>query len=376
MEEWKEYKVAEVIEDISMGPFGSNIKRDNYVDSGVPYLNGSNLSSYKLNEDSFYYVTEEKAKSLGRCVAKRGDIIVTHRGTIGQISYIPYNSRYEHYLTGNSQFRLTVNSKLIRPDFFVYYFHTKMGQHRLLANASQVGVPALARPTSTFKEVLVPVPKMEVQNKIMDILHSLDDKIEVNRRINDNLEKQAIAIFDHIFPYISRGDNKIGDIIVPKRGKGLLTKNAIEGNIPVVAGGIRPATYHNTANTEAPVLTIAASGANAGFINLWHIPVWCSDSSYIDSTMTPDVYFWYVMLKKRQKEIFDAQVGSAQPHIYPKHIAEMSLGKFLKADIEKYNETVKPMFELIGLHKEENIRLSNIRDILLPLLMSGKLEVK
>ena len=91
MEEWKEYKVAEVIEEISMGPFGSNIKRDNYVDSGVPYLNGSNLSSYKLNEDFFNYVTEEKAMSLGRCVAKRGDIIVTHRGTIGQISYIPFD---------------------------------------------------------------------------------------------------------------------------------------------------------------------------------------------------------------------------------------------------------------------------------------------
>ena len=195
MEEWKEYKVAEVIEDISMGSFGSNIKRDNYVDSGVPYLNGSNLNSYKLNEDSFNYVTKEKAESLGRCVAKRGDIIVTHRGTIGQISYIPNDSKYERYLTGNSQFRLTVKSKVIRPDFFVYYFHTRMGQYRLLANASQVGVPALARPTSTFKEVLVPVPKMEVQTAIMEILHSLDDKIEVNRRINDNLEQQAQALF-------------------------------------------------------------------------------------------------------------------------------------------------------------------------------------
>ena len=199
MEEWKEYKVADVIEDISMGPFGSNIKRDNYVDSGVPYLNGSNLSSYKLNENSFNYVTEEKANNLGRCVAKRGDIIVTHRGTIGQISYIPNDSIYERYLTGNSQFRLTVNRKVIRPDFFVYYFHTRMGQYRILANASQVGVPALARPTSTFKEVLVPVPKMEIQNKIMGILLSLDDKIAVNRRICENLEAQAQALFKHWF---------------------------------------------------------------------------------------------------------------------------------------------------------------------------------
>ena len=254
MEEWKEYKVAEVIEEISMGPFGSNIKRENYVDSGVPYLNGSNLSSYKLNEESFNYVTEEKAMSLGRCVAKRGDVIVTHRGTIGQISYIPDNSKYEQYLTGNSQFRLAVKKMVIRPDFFVYYFHTRTGQHRLLANASQVGVPALARPTSTFKEVLVPVPKMEVQNKIMDILSSLDDKIEVNRRINENLEQQAQALFKSWFvdfePFkdgefveselgmIPKGwrVGKLGELCQFKRGKGLLSKNAIPGNVPVVAG--------------------------------------------------------------------------------------------------------------------------------------------
>lgn len=375
MIEWKEYKVAEVIEEISMGPFGSNIKRDNYVDSGVPYLNGSNLSSYKLNEDSFNYVTEEKVNSLGRCVAKRGDVIVTHRGTIGQISYIPNDSKYERYLTGNSQFRLTVNNKLIRPDFFVYYFHTRMGQYRLLANASQVGVPALARPTSSFKEVFVPVPIMEIQNKIMDILHSLDDKIEVNRQINDNLEQQALALFDELFPNVASGDKMVGDMMIPKRGKDLLSKDAVEGDVPVVAGGIEPATYHNTANTTAPVLTIAASGANAGYVNLWHVPVWSSDSSYIDTTMTENVYFWYVLLKKRQKEIFDAQVGSAQPHIYPKHIAEMPIRKIESSEISKFVALVTPMFEMRGRNIDENSRLTAVRDSLLPKLMSGEIKV-
>lgn len=396
MEEWKEYKVAEVIEDISMGPFGSNIKRDNYVDSGVPYLNGSNLNSYKLNEDSFNYVTKEKAESLGRCVAKRGDIIVTHRGTIGQISYIPNDSKYERYLTGNSQFRLTVKSKVIRPDFFVYYFHTRMGQYRLLANASQVGVPALARPTSTFKEVLVPVPKMEVQAAIMEILHSLDDKIEVNRRINDNfyyaffevmliwlltslendnLEQQAMALFDMMFPAVASGKDIIGNVIIPKRGKGLLSKDAVEGTVPVVAGGLEPATYHNESNTVAPVVTISASGANAGFVNLWQIPVWSSDSSFIDASMTENVYFWYVMLKKRQKEIFDAQTGSAQPHISPKHIAEMPMGNFELSDVEKFTEIVTPMFETRGRNLKESERLASIRDTLLPKLMSGELKL-
>ena len=75
-----------------------------------------------------------------------------------------------------------------------------------------------------------------------------------------------------MFPTVVSGEDVIGDIITPKRGKGLLSKDAVEGNVPVVAGGLEPATYHNESNTIAPVVTISASGANAGYVNLWHIP--------------------------------------------------------------------------------------------------------
>lgn len=196
-----------------------------------------------------------------------------------------------------------------------------------------------------------------------------------NRRINNNLEQQAQALFNEMFPHITEGENMIGDLIMPKRGKGLLSKNAIKGDIPVVAGGIEPATYHNQANTTAPVLTIAASGANAGYINLWHIPVWASDSSYIDDSITPNVYFWYIMLKKRQKEIFDAQVGSAQPHIYPKHIAELPMNVVFVEKIAEYNEIVTPIFEKKGQFFLESKRLTSLRDTLLPKLMSGELKI-
>ena len=196
-----------------------------------------------------------------------------------------------------------------------------------------------------------------------------------NRQINDNLEQQAQALFNEMFPHITEGENMIGDLIMPKRGKGLLSKNAIKGDIPVVAGGIEPATYHNQANTTAPVLTIAASGANAGYINLWHIPVWTSDSSYIDDSITPNVYFWYIMLKKRQKEIFDAQVGSAQPHIYPKHIAELPMNVVFVEKIAEYNEIVTPIFEKKGQLFLESKRLTSLRDTLLPKLMSGEQKI-
>lgn len=193
--------------------------------------------------------------------------------------------------------------------------------------------------------------------------------------LNHNLQQQAEALFERLFPRVLDGDQAIGDYITPKRGRNLLSKDAVAGNVPVVAGGLEAATYHNVANTVDPVLTISASGANAGFVNLWLTPVWSSDSSFIDRTMTADVFFWYVMLKKRQREIFDAQTGSAQPHIYPQHIAAMKVSALNGEEITRYTELVTPLFALIGKNKLENSRLAVLRDTLLPKLMSGEIDV-
>ena len=190
--------MSELIEEISMGPFGSNIKVECFTDSGVPVLNGSNLVGFRLNEDSFNYVTEEKATSLGKANAHRGDIVITHRGTLGQIVYIPQNSKYSRYVISQSQFRVRCNEKVI-PEYLVYYFHSRLGQHKLLSNASQVGVPSLARPTSTFQKLTVSIPPIAKQKEIVKILSSLDDKIKLNNAINRNLEEQAQAIFKSWF---------------------------------------------------------------------------------------------------------------------------------------------------------------------------------
>lgn len=221
----------------------------------------------------------------------------------------------------------------------------------------------------------IELPSLQTQRKISSILRTIDEKIHNNVAINNNLEQQAQSIFDNMFPNISNGPCTIGDYITPKRGKSLLSKNAIFGDVPVIAGGLEPSTYHNVANTRSPVLAISASGANAGYVSLWNIPIWSSDSSYIDSSMTDDVYFWYVLLKKRQKEIFDAQTGSAQPHIYPQHIASMSVLNLDIEEVHSYTSIVTPIFKIIGHHKEENTRLASLRDTLLPKLMSGELDV-
>ena len=179
-------KIKNLISEISMGPFGSNIKVECFVNEGIPVLNGSNLNGYVLKEESFRYVTEEKANSLGKANAYRGDVVITHRGTLGQIIFIPQNSQFERYVISQSQFRVRCNEGVL-PEYLVYYFHTRLGQYKLLSNASQVGVPALARASTTFQEIEIEIPDISVQRKIVDILESIRKKIEVNNVINENL---------------------------------------------------------------------------------------------------------------------------------------------------------------------------------------------
>lgn len=183
---FEHYSVAELLSEISMGPFGSNIKKECFVDSGIPVLNGSNLTDFAMNDDSFRYVTEEKANSLGKANAYRGDVVVTHRGTLGQISFIPENSLYDRYVISQSQFRFRCNNKVL-PEYLVYYYHTRQGQYELLSNASQVGVPALARATTTFQRLEIDIPEIDYQRKVVQLLEDIRAKIDINKKINKNL---------------------------------------------------------------------------------------------------------------------------------------------------------------------------------------------
>lgn len=213
------------------------------------------------------------------------------------------------------------------------------------------------------------------QEKLIACLKSIDKKIQLNKKINDNLEQQIQLIFDYLFPDVCAGNKHMGDFIIPKRGKSLLSKNAVHGNVPVIAGGLEPSIYHNVANTVAPVVTISSSGANAGFVNIWGIPVWSSDSSYIDSEMSQYVYFWYAYLKRHQNNIYNIQTGSAQPHIYPSHISSLPITDLDYKKIEKYTEIVNPIFSTITKNYVENQHLQSLRDWLLPMLMNGQATI-
>jgi len=175
--EWGCVPIEQVMSDISMGPFGSDIKVENFKRQGVPVLNGYNVKDVVLNDIIANYVTPAKASSLKKAVANRGDIVVTHRGTIGQISVIPDDSRHERYVISQSQFRATLNRKYVNPLFLVYFFHLPIGQNILLEKKGYTGVPALAQPTTNFRKLPVPLPPLTEQYAIAEALFDADSYI-------------------------------------------------------------------------------------------------------------------------------------------------------------------------------------------------------
>ena len=207
------------------------------------------------------------------------------------------------------------------------------------------------------------IPDIDNQKDIGLKLSLIDDIISINNKINDNLLELAKALFHEKFSY----DDEVllSNYFLPKRGKNLLKRNVVNGYIPVVAGGLTPAAFHNKSNTESPVITISSSGANAGYTQIWGQKVWSSDSSYIDKTVTDNIYFWYLIIKSHQKQIFDSQTGSAQPHIYPQDIGNILIPKINEAVAKKIDKAVTPIFQKIFQNKDENKKLDNIKAVLL-----------
>lgn len=236
-----------------------------------------------------------------------------------------------------------------------------------------------------------PAPSIETQRRIADILSTYDDLIENNRKQIKLLEEAAWRLYkewfvDLRFPGhehtkivdgVPEGweDNCLAKIAEFKRGK-TITKVQIEpGAVPVVAGGLEPAYYHNISNTKAPVITVSASGANAGFTRMYYTDVFTSDCSFVDRNTCSVLPFVYCFLINHKSELDSLQKGSAQPHVYAKDINALHLCLPSSDLLNKFCEFSKQLFSKIGLLEKQNKDLMQARDRLLPKLMSGEVEV-
>lgn len=234
------------------------------------------------------------------------------------------------------------------------------------------------------------VPLLQTQKRIASILSAYDDLIENNQKQIKLLEEAAQRLYKEWFVDLRFPGHESVKIVdgVPegwssdqliklaefKRGKTITKSSVKEGNVPVIAGGLEPAYFHNVANTVAPVITVSASGANAGYTALHNHNVWASDCSFIDSKICEHIYYVYNFLKTNKNMMLNLQKGSAQPHVYAKNINELILLIPEEKVLKEYSNKVEVIYKAI-FHKSKQISsLREARDRLLPKLMSGEIE--
>ena len=381
--EWKEVTLGEVSSKIGDGLHGT----PQYDGDGSYYfINGNNLNCGKIiiKDDTKRVGIDEFVKNQKEL--NEQTLLVSINGTIGNVA--KYNN--EPCILGKSACYINVIKEVDKE--FIYYVLTSANFKRNITNEA-TGTTIKNVSLKQMREYKFNIPcNIADQRRIASILSSLDRKIELNNKINADLEEMAQAIFKNWFVDFEPFKNgkfvdselgmipegwkvgRLGELCNFKRGKNLLTKNAIDEGVPVVAGGLEPSCYHNVANTGAPVITVSGSGANAGFMRMYHVPIWASDCSFIDISCE-NFYFVYCFLKVNSKLLKHAQTGAVQPHVKPSDIHDFELVIPDKESIYDFQDKVKPFFDRIASLQKESSRLSLLRLSLLPRLMSGELEV-
>jgi len=383
---WETVRLGDII-DFSNG---INFDKSAYT-QGIKIVGVSDFGNlFSPNYDELSEVKSDIVKS--KDLLKNGDIVFVrsngNKELVGRcmlVKKLPYPVTYSGFCI-----RARINNPNSYNSVFLTYYFKSMFFRKLLSGSS-VGANIQNLSQARLSNCTISIPHIQTQKRIAGILSAYDDLIENNQKQIKLLEEAAQRLYkewfvDLRFPGhehtaivdgVPEGWRKgrIEDIAIFKRGKTITKSQVSDGIIPVVAGGLEPAYFHNQANTVAPVITISGSGANAGYTRIYFEDVFASDCSFADSKTTNNLHFIYCFLKASKESIDALQKGSAQPHVYAKDINAMDLLIPTNDVFERFNQLSVNVFGKIGILQKQNKELIQARDRLLPKLMSGEMEV-
>ncbi|WP_423934949.1 restriction endonuclease subunit S [Comamonas sp. 23] len=421
----------------AMGPFGSKIKAENFTTAGVPVIKGGNLNATYLDESDFDFLTQEKADELESAKARRLDIVITHRGTLGQVGLIPEDSKYKEYVVSQSQLKMSFDIKRVDPYFVYYFLKSPLGQSRLLSNASQVGVPAIAQALTSLRAIKIPIPEnRSEQVHISRVLRSLDDKIDINRRINQTLEAMAQAIFKSwfvdfdpvkakiaaigegqdplraamrtisgktdaeldqmsherldqvaataaLFPdamgELGLGDiplgwefKRVGELIELAYGKALKSADRKEGSVPVYGSG-GITGYHNEALVPHGAIIVGRKGT-VGSLYWEDKSFFPIDTTfYVKPKAVPMIYCFYAMQTLGLEKM---NTDAAVPGLNRENVYRLELVKPTPEILNAFDGLIGQMRRVMRSNKIASQSLAELRNTLLPKLLSREISVE
>ncbi|MDA1362167.1 restriction endonuclease subunit S [Glycomyces luteolus] len=376
---------------LATGPFGSAIGSRFFREKGVPVIRGSNLSldvGKRLVDSDVVFVDESKAEEFSRSVARRGDLIFTCWGTIGQIGLVDERSRFDRYIVSNKQMKLTPNSEMV-DSLFLYYALSSPGAVAQVQGAS-IGSSVPGFNLTQLRKVEVPLPPLVQQQSISSLLGALDDKIAVNERIVSTADKLALMLasleqWDARVPLseicdlnkIQQAPQEMSDEFVdhyslpayddrkmPERcsPQSIRSGKFVVDSPAVLLSKLNPEirrVWDVDPETEVPAL------ASTEFLVL--IPH--------DEVSTHDL--WSVVAQESFLRDLAAKVtGTSKSHQRVRPAEVMAAKVVDPRQFGDVGRQIRGLAKSILAARRESMALRELRDALLPQLMSGRLRVK
>ena len=343
MAEYKQYMLSSVCTRLSSG---KGIPASQVVSNGeYPVYGGNGLRGY-TNHSNF----------KGECA------IIGRQGAFcGNVRYF----RGEAYMTEHA---VVVQANSENNTRYLAYLISQMNLGRLSGQSAQPGLSV-----KTLAKQIVELPSHEVQNRAVAVLSSLDSKMELNEKINDNLEQQAQAIYDSMFidnadPAWLRGH--LSDLINVKYGKD--HKKLVDGSYPVYgSGGIMRYVERPLYDKESVLIPRKGTLNNVMYVNQ---PFWSVDTMFYTEMRLPNVAkFVYHFVKA--KDLASMNAGSAVPSMTTDILNAMEVTIPSASALEEFESLVAPMYRAMQENDIQSSKLSELRDALLPKLMSGEIDV-
>ena len=384
--EMKKVRIGD-LGNIITGSTPSKKNPDNYGDYAL-WIKPTDINP----EEKYTRVVEEmfSEKAANECSSRRipaNSICVPCIGTVGtKLTMNPSDCFV------NQSINAVIPNKEFDNDYVYYLLLNFLPNLKSINKGTASGREYIAK--SAFENIEIKVHSdIEVQRVIGKILSAYDDMIDNCKRQIALLEEAAQRLYrewfvDMRFPghetthFDTNGlpegwkNGKISLLGNFSRGKNMLTKDSHGGGVPVIAGGLTPSCFHDEANTSSPVITVSGSGANAGYAALFTSPVWASDCSFLDANTSKDLFYIYCFIKNNPNILLSKQRGSAQPHVYAHDINETPM-IIPNSDIRKaFSNIISQYFYEIGFLKKTIYDSLRVKNLLLPRLISGQIEIK
>lgn len=378
-------KFLRELADIQTGPFGSQLHKEDYVADGTPIVTVEHLGNKMFSEQNLPRVSNTDKNRLKKYVLKQGDIVFSRVGSVDRCSYV--DQKHDGWMFSGRCLRVRPTSE-IDSEYLYYYFcleETKQFVRNIAVGATMPSIN-----TKLLGEVVVTFPELEQQKRISGILSAIDSKIEVNQKINDNLLRQAQALYKNRFIDLKPFNGKmppdwqlgtVSEIIELHDSKRIPLSSRERANLTKIYpyyGATSVMDYVDRYLFDGIYLLLGEDGTvvdDKGFPILQYVEgkFWVNNHAHIitgkNGFTVETLYLLFSLTNVRS-----IVTGAVQPKISQANLNNVSVVIPSKVELSTFNSIVQPIFSQIRNLRAESDRLTSTRDILLPRLMSGEID--